>query len=281
MGLETAAQCGAMPHDLFSAVHAALLETDPEAKCAAAVDVQRRWREGQLVITSTDGGCSGVDMPGRPARPELVHPRDLPRRRPGSLQGRAALIHAIAHIELNAIDLALDAVCRFPGLPQAYYGDWLQVAAEEAKHFRLLAARLAALGFGYGDFPAHNGLWDMALRTAHDPLHRMALVPRLMEARGLDVTPGMIERFEALGDTETAEVLGVILAEEVGHVAAGTRWFHHLCAQRGLDPEATYFALLHEYLGDDIRCPLHLEARRQAGFSDNELERLKTLCVRS
>jgi len=270
-----------MSRDLFPAVRAALLEPEPEAKCVAATDVYQRWRDGRLVTETVGGGCSSVDMPGRPSRPELVHPRDLPRRRPGSLQGRAALIHAIAHIELNAVDLALDAVCRFRDLPPTYYGDWLQVAAEEAKHFRLLAARLAALGFEYGDFPAHNGLWDMAMRTAHDPLHRMALVPRLMEARGLDVTPGMIARFRELGDTETAGVLEIILEEEVGHVAAGTRWFHHLCAQRGLDAEATYFELLHDYLGDDIRCPLHLEARRQAGFSDNELERLKTLCVRS
>jgi uncharacterized ferritin-like protein (DUF455 family) len=155
------------------------------------------------------------------------------------------------------------------------------VAAEEAKHFTLLQGRLGALGFGYGDFPAHNGLWEMALRTGHDPLHRMALVPRVMEARGLDVTPGMIRRFTDLGDRETAAVLRIILAEEVGHVAAGTRWFHYLCKQRGLEAEQAYFELLQAYLGDDIRCPLHLEARREAGFSDTELERLKALCVHS
>jgi len=273
-------ECRVMQSDLFIAARDALSTADPESKCAAAVDLNARWLGGRLVVA----GCPPVftvETPGRPERPALVHPRDLPRRRPGTLQGRAALIHAVAHIELNAIDLAVDAVCRFGDMPEDYYRDWLQVAAEEAKHFRLLAARLAALGFEYGDFPAHNGLWDMAMRTAHDPLHRMALVPRLMEARGLDVTPGMISRFEALGDTETAQVLEIILEEEVGHVAAGTRWFHHLCTERALDPENTYFELLHDYLGDDIRCPLHLEARREAGFTDNELERLKAICAHS
>ena len=257
-----------------------LLEPEPAHKCAAAVSLFARWRAGGLA-REPDVPLADVVAPGRPARPVLVHPRDLPRRRPGSPEGRLALIHAIAHIEFNAINLALDAVWRFRGMPRDYCGDWLQVAAEEAKHFSLLEARLEALGHRYGDLPAHNGLWDMALRTAHDPLHRMALVPRVMEARGLDVTPGMIRRFRELGDVSTAEVLEVILAEEVGHVAAGTRWFRYLCRQRRLAPEATYFALLGDYLGDDIRCPLHLDARRAAGFSDSELERLKAICVRS
>jgi len=266
--------------DLFSAARAVLLIRDPESKCREAVALAEDWAAGRLILSSANA-VSDVTEPGRPSRPELVHPRDLPRRRPGTLQGRAALIHAVAHIEFNAINLALDAVCRFPGLPEEYYGDWLRVAAEEAHHFRLLQRRLLDLGYGYGDFVAHNGLWDMALRTAEDPLHRMALVPRVMEARGLDVTPGMIRRFRELGDPETAEALEVILAEEVGHVEAGTRWFRHLCEERGLDPEITYFELLHRYMGDDIRCPLHLEARRQAGFTDSELTRLESICTRN
>ena len=268
-----------MTGDLLSFAHAALLETDPDAKCAAATVLVDRWRGGMVLDRTVD--LPAVTDPGRPLRPTLVHPRELPRRRLGSVAGRAALIHAVAHIEFNAINLALDAVCRFRAMPREYYGDWLQVAADEAKHFRLLTGRLAAVGCRYGDLPAHNGLWDMALRTAHDPLHRMALVPRVMEARGLDVTPGMIRRFRELGDEATVEILTVILAEEVGHVAAGTRWFRYLCEQRGLDPENTYFRLLAEYLGDDIRCPLHLDARREAGFTDHELERLREICARS
>ena len=263
----------------------ALLEPDPARKCAAATALYRSLGSYTDGLPETPAASpstpSRVTEPGRPQRPSLVHPRELPRRRPGTIRGRAALIHAVAHIEFNAINLALDAVCRFPQMPGAFVRDWLQVAAEEAKHFTLLQGRLEALGFGYGDFPAHNGLWEMALRTGHDPLHRMALVPRVMEARGLDVTPGMIRRFTDLGDQETAAVLGIILEEEVGHVAAGTRWFHYLCKQRGLEAEQAYFELLQAYLGDDIRCPLHLEARREAGFTDKELERLKALCVDS
>lgn len=268
-----------MTAELFSQVRAALLETEPDAKCAAATILLQRWRADMPLDRAVV--LPPVTEPGRPLRPVLVHPRELPRRRLGSPAGRAALIHAVAHIEFNAINLALDAVCRFPDMPREYHGDWLRVAADEAKHFRLLTGRLAAVGHRYGDLPAHNGLWDMALRTAHDPMHRMALVPRVMEARGLDVTPGMIGRFRELGDEETVEVLAVILDEEVGHVAAGTRWFRYLCSQRGLDPENTYFRLLADYLGDDIRCPLHLDARRKAGFTDHELERLRQICARS
>lgn len=269
-----------MEADLFTVASSALLMAEPEAKCAAAMALAQDWEAGRLALRR-DAPVAEVVTPGRPRRPELVHPRELPRRRTGTVEGRAALIHAVAHIEFNAINLALDAACRFRGMPVAFYSDWVRVAAEEASHFRLLQQRLAALGHAYGDFVAHNGLWDMALRTAHDVLHRMALVPRVMEARGLDVTPGMISRFRDLGDMETADALALILAEEVGHVEAGTRWFRHLCAERHLEPESTYFELLHLYLGDDIRCPLHLEARRRAGFTESELNRLEALCTRS
>ena len=186
----------------------------------------------------------------------------------------------MAHIEFNAINLAWDAVQRFRGLPRAYYADWVRVADEEALHFGLMRDRLRALGYDYGDFPAHDGLWSMALRTAADPLERMALVPRVMEARGLDVTPGMMARFREAGDEETAACLAVILRDEVGHVAAGTRWFRYLCAERGLDPETRYFELLSTHLGESIRCPLNLDDRRQAGFAETELERLQALCQR-
>jgi uncharacterized ferritin-like protein (DUF455 family) len=192
----------------------------------------------------------------------------VPRRKLTTPAGRAALVHAIAHIEFNAINLALDAVYRFRGLPSAFYDDWLQVAAEEAEHFLMLRRRLATLGHAYGDFDAHNGLWEMAVRTAHDPLLRMALVPRVLEARGLDVTPGMMERLRAAGDPETVEILAVILREEIGHVAIGTRWFRHLCDQRGLDPDRTFGELITEYMPGRIRPPFHEAARREAGFTE-------------
>ncbi len=189
------------------------------------------------------------------------------------------MIHAVAHIEFNAINLACDAVYRFRQLPDAFYADWARVAAEEAHHFSLLRDRLVELGYRYGDFPAHNGLWELARNTASDPLLRMALVPRVMEARGLDVTPGMMARFAAIGDQATPDILAVILRDEVGHVAAGSRWFGYLCEQRGLDRESTYFELLQEHFSGGVRCPLHRSARKQAGFSESELDRLERLCA--
>jgi uncharacterized ferritin-like protein (DUF455 family) len=266
-----------MSVNLFRSTYRCLVERDPDTKCRLAWALHDDWNAGHLIADAA------VDLPdvveaGRPERPELVEARALPKRGLGTLEGRAALLHAVTHIEFNAINLACDAVYRFRAMPAAFYGDWLQVAAEEARHFALLQDRLRELGWCYGDFPAHNGLWDMARRTAHDPLARMALVPRVLEARGLDVTPGMMERLRRAGDDRSADALVVILREEVGHVAAGTRWFRHLCEQRGLDPEATFFGLLQGYLRGELRCPLNVAARRQAGFTDGELERLQALC---
>lgn len=210
---------------------------------------------------------------GRPPRPELVDPRRLRARGVASNEGRVAAIHAVAHIEANAVDLALDAAHRFRGLPDGYYDDWLRVAEDEARHFELLAARLADLGAAYGDLPAHGGLWDACARTADDVLRRMALVPRVLEARGLDVNPPMIARFEAAGDETTAAILRVILADEVGHVAVGDRWFRWCCEARGLAPEPTFAALLAE-AGVRVRPPFNVEARLAAGFDPAELEAL-------
>ncbi len=265
---------------LFEAAARCIETGEPEEKCRLTLDTAARWRKGALSLEPGEAPRP-IGEPGRPARPALVHPRELPRRRLGSAEGRAALLHAVVHIEFNAINLAWDAVYRFRGMPAAFYADWLGVADDEARHFRLLERRLHALGYVYGDFPAHNGLWDMAVRTAHDPLARMAMVPRVMEARGLDVTPGMRERFLRMGDRATADALEVILREEVGHVAAGSRWFRYLCAVRGLEAEATYFELLDHYLRGEIRCPLQRETRRQAGFSETELNRLEALCRKS
>jgi uncharacterized ferritin-like protein (DUF455 family) len=187
------------------------------------------------------------------------------------LPGRAALVHALAHVEFNAINLALDAAHRFAGMPQAYYADWLRVAHEEALHFALLNAHLATLGYAYGDFPAHAGLWDMALKTAHDPLVRMALVPRVLEARGLDAAPLIVEKLKAAGDTRMVEILAVIERDEIGHVAIGSHWFAWLCAARHADPDATFRELLIEYDAPPLKPPFNLGARRQAGFSEAEL----------
>lgn len=246
----------------------ALAAVDPREKCEAVAAI--------ALSTDFDGGAFARDwsqVPGRPSRPMLVAPRAVPRRGLGSAEGRAALIHAVAHIEFNAINLALDALLRFDGLPTEYYRDWLAVAQDEARHFRMLTDRLGQLGFAYGDFPAHNGLWEAAEKTAHDPLIRMACVPRVLEARGLDVTPGMIERLQQAGDAATVAVLEIILEEEVGHVAIGTRWFRWLCAQRGLEADDCFPKLLAEY-HISLHPPFNHTARRAAGFSEIEMSTL-------
>ncbi len=187
------------------------------------------------------------------------------------------LIRAIAHIEFNAINLALDAVYRFRDMPAEFYRDWLKVAAEEAYHFSLLTTRLSALGYAYGDFSAHDGSWEMAQETAHDVLVRMALVPRVLEARGLDATPKIIARLQAIGDKDTSEILQIILRDEIGHVAIGTHWFHYLCQQRDLEPRATFRQLLALHLRGQVRGPLHRAARLQAGFAEEEMDELEGL----
>ena len=260
--------------ELFSAARAALSLRDPQAKCAAAQELHDAWVQGLLDLDPA-APVEPIGEPGRPPRPRLVDPSRLPRRRPGSADGRAALGHAVAHIEFNAINLALDATYRFRGLPPEYYGDWLSVAADEARHFRMMDECLAAQGRRYGDFAAHDGLWEMARKTAHSCLVRMALVPRVLEARGLDVTPGMIERLEAVGDSDTAAALRVILAEEVRHVAIGTHWFRWCCAQEGREPRATFLQLLDRHYGGRPRGPFNLEARFEAGFTAAEMEALQ------
>ncbi|KKK72112.1 hypothetical protein LCGC14_2907160, partial [marine sediment metagenome] len=216
------------------------------------------------------------DIPGRPEKPLLVPFKDLPRRRNSQKTGQATLIHAISHIEFNAINLALDAAARFSDMPEAYYADWLRVAYEEAHHFLLLDEHLQTMGFSYGDFPAHDGMWEMAQRTHHDPLTRMALVPRVLEARGLDVTPGMMKKLTFSGDHRAVEILTLILEEEVGHVKVGTDWFNYLCDQRGLDPYDTFKMLLSTYFNGEIRGPFHTEARLDAGFTTAEMDLLES-----
>ncbi|AKS42142.1 ferritin-like domain-containing protein [Wenzhouxiangella marina] len=249
-----------------------MAETDPLAKCQRVAALWAEVESGGW--TPSNSADSGLLICGRPERPELVAPGDLPRRSLGSLAGRQALVHAIAHIEFNAINLGLDAALRFPGMPEAFYRDWLSVAVDEARHFRMLSDRLVEMGVAYGDFPAHGGLWDMAERTAHDVMIRMALVPRVLEARGLDVTPGMIERLRAAGDDRTVGLLEIILEEEERHVAIGSHWFTELCAERGLDPDETFETLLEQYFSGTLRGPFNFPARRRAGFTEPELARL-------
>jgi uncharacterized ferritin-like protein (DUF455 family) len=252
-----------------------LAEGDVAAKCAGVRELARCWSDGRLALAADARLACALPVPGHPARPELVAPRDVPRRAMHTPEGRAAMVHAMAHIEFNAINLALDALWRFADMPRDYYADWLRVADEEALHFTLLSDHLQTLGFAYGDFPAHNGLWDMALKTQHDVLARMALLPRTLEARGLDVTPGMKTRLVQAGDQAIAPIMDIILRDEVGHVAIGNRWFDWLCVQRGLAPLATYAALVAQHHPAPLRGPFNLAARREAGFSEAELVALQ------
>ena len=257
----------------FDLVKNALLNDDPDDKITQVQSLQVNFEEHATEFSSS-GPVEEIIIPGRPPKPDLVHPSQVARRKLSSKQGRIALIHAICHIEFNAINLALDAVYRFRDMPDTYYKDWLRVATEEAKHFLLLRERLRKLDSDYGELPAHNGLWEMAVKTQHSLVERMALVPRVLEARGLDVTPGMISRLDSVNDIETVDILNIILKEEVGHVEIGSNWFRYACEKENLDPEQTFILLLSKYNVSIGRGPLHIKAREKAGFSSIELEAL-------
>ncbi|OYT88755.1 MAG: hypothetical protein CFE43_20825 [Burkholderiales bacterium PBB3] len=245
--------------------------TDPWQKAEASQAL------GRLAPTLALDCTAALPAPadaGRPELPALVHPQDVPRRSPFTPEGHAALMHSIAHIEFNAINLALDAIWRFEGMPAQYYTDWLQVASEEAQHFSLLSDHLQTQGYSYGDFVAHDGLWTVCQSTRHDVVARMALVPRTLEARGLDATPIIQTKLRKVATPRAlaaVKILDTILAEEVGHVAIGNHWYHWLCQRDGLDAEAFYaqVALLHK--APRLKPPFNLAARRQAGFSESEL----------
>ncbi|MBD8879609.1 ferritin-like domain-containing protein [Rhodanobacter sp. 7MK24] len=266
-------------NDLHQAAKRCLDASDPAEKLRLTHETWQALQIGDLRPGDPASAAAPIGAPGRPAKPQLVSARQVPQRGLGSAEGRAALVHAVAHIEFNAINLAWDAVYRFRGMPDAYYRDWASCAHDEARHFALLSTRLAELGHAYGDFDAHNGLWEMAEKTAHSDTARMALVPRVLEARGLDVTPGMIERLRHAGDERTIAVLEVILREEVAHVAAGTRWYRWCCERDGIDPFDTFFDLLRDYLGVSLRGPFNRPARLEAGFVEAELDRLTTLAT--
>jgi len=255
------------PASLAEAACAVLNKPTPAEKIALSHRVAAAWRDGAMTEV---GSASPPDRPARPEKPELKDPRDMPRRRgAGSLANRIALLHAVAHIELNAVDLAWDLVARFaaPDLPREFFDDWVAVAEQEATHHALVAARLVALGAAYGDLPAHDGLWQAAQATAHDLLARLAIVPLVLEARGLDVTPEMIEKLKRQDDAASVAALETIYREEVEHVAAGERWFRFECARRGLDPVTTYRDLVRRYHRGGLKPPFNRAARDRAGFA--------------
>jgi len=249
---------------------AALAEVDVDAKIQQTHDIARQWQRNTYSLDH-DAPLLTAQKVGRPERPHLVHPRELPKRGLGTQKGRVAMMHAVAHIEFNAINLALDAAHRFRDMPHEYYSDWLRVADEEARHFSMVRDYLRKYNHDYGDFDAHNGLWEMAEKTATDVLERMALVPRVLEARGLDVTPGIIGKLTQAEDAEAVAILEVIYAEEIGHVAVGTHWFRHVCMERGLAPEPAFHQQLHKHFPDGLHGPFNLDARASAGFSESEM----------
>ena len=261
----------------FDLAAAAIAATDPATKCSLTHALAAAFARGESVLDGDAPAPAPIGAPGRPAKPALVHPRDVPKRGLGSVEGRAAFLHAIAHIEFNAINLALDAAYRFRGMPQEFYADWLRVADDEARHFQTLSVRLAELGHAYGDFAAHDGLWEMAVKTADCARARMALVPRVLEARGLDVTPTMIARLRDVGDEASAAILETILREEVAHVAAGSRWFHWCCERDGIAPAREFIRLVREVARANVRPPFNREARLAAGFDAHELEMLMAM----
>ncbi len=254
----------------ITALARAVLETaDPHEKAKQAHAVAALWRGGACTIPETAKPVA--DRPARPTRPELVAPGDVPRRRLNGPAGRIALLHAVAHIELNAVDLAFDLVARFAAdkaiadeRRHDFVSDWISVGDDEARHFRLISDRLAKLGGAYGDMPAHDGLWDAATATRESLAARIAIAPMVLEARGLDVTPGMIDRLVSVGDTDSADCLRVIYTEEIAHVAAGVRWFRHLAARAGKDPANWFKSLVHKHYGGALKPPFNDEARASA-----------------
>ncbi|MEA3406421.1 MAG: ferritin-like domain-containing protein [Pseudomonadota bacterium] len=265
-----------MKKNLFQTVFECLMEKDLNSKVQQLAQLQADWSEDRFEFTATESIVRVPDA-GRPEKPELVSPKDLPKRRLGSKEGHASLMHSIAHIEFNAVNLALDAIYRFQDMPYEYYRDWLGVAGEEAYHFQMVREHLNSLGYEYGDMPAHDGLWLTTYETDHDPLVRMALVPRTLEARGLDVTPPMINKLRAIGDKRGVEILKILLRDEIGHVEVGTCWFRYLCKQRDLNPFEEFQNIITNYFHGNLRGPFNFEAREAAGFSAEEIQWLKTL----
>lgn len=260
-------------NNLFERALYCLLLNDPKQKVASVDSLYNSLLADKLTYQPLLDVIP-VPVPGRPVKPELVDPRDVPRRGFSSLKARLALAHAIAHIEFNAINLALDAVYRFQHMPPEYYSDWCRIAAEEAKHFMMMSDYLEGHGMCYGDQTAHNGLWEMAVKTDFDVMARMALVPRVLEARGLDVTPTMIKKLRSSGDKKLISALQVIFDEEIGHVKIGSYWYKRLCEERNLDPHKTFLKLIEKHMQGAKFGPFETNARLEAGFSHEEMQSL-------
>lgn len=262
-------------NNLYVGCHACLMQEDPFAKADMVVALYN-----QIDGLDRDTAVSPsqrLETPGVPASPKLVDPRQVSRRGFGSVGGRTALLHALAHIEFNAINLAIDAAYRFRQMPPKFADNWLLVAAEEATHFLLVEQRLQELDTHYGALDAHAGLWNMALKTDHDVMVRMALVPRVLEARGLDVAPPMIEKFRQREDHRSADILQRIFTDEIRHVQIGNHWFRYCCHERGLAPSDVFAQLLRQHSRGYLRGPYNEDARVQAGFSMEELDALREI----
>ena len=263
--------------ELREAALAILVGTDAQVKVSGLFSLFDDYQNQKISIDIARKLDSKESiLPGRPTKPELVLPKLVPKRRMDTSEGRAGLLHSLAHIEFNAMNLALDAIWRFPNMPKEYYEDWLKVAKEEAYHFSLVNEHLHSLGFSYGDFPAHNSLWEMVERTTDSVIARMALVPRTMEARGLDAVPAIRDRFKQIKEARAVEILEIILNDEIGHVLIGNRWFNFLCTQNNLSPITAYRELAAKYRAPVLKGPFNMAARQQAGFTAEELSLLET-----
>lgn len=254
---------------------AILANADAQQKVNQLLHLFDEYQQQRVTLdVSYSIDSQGLSLPGRPVKPELVLPKLVPKRRMDTPEGRAGLLHSLAHIEFNAMNLALDAIWRFPDMPIDFYQDWLKVAKEEAYHFSLVNEHLHSLGFTYGDFPAHNSLWEMVERTTDSVMARMALVPRTMEARGLDAVPMIRDRFRQIKETRAVEILEIILNDEIGHVLIGNRWFNFLCSKEGISPISAYRELAAKYRAPVLKGPFNIEARKRAGFTPEEIDLL-------
>jgi uncharacterized ferritin-like protein (DUF455 family) len=261
--------------ELREASLAILASADAQTKVNRLLHLFDEYQQQQITLdVSRKLDAQAISLPGRPLKPELVLPKLVPKRRMDTPEGRAGLLHSLAHIEFNAMNLALDAIWRFSDMPKEYYKDWLKVAKEEAYHFDLVNEHLRSLGFSYGDFPAHNSLWEMVERTTDSVMARMALVPRTMEARGLDAVPSIRDRFKQIKEVRAVEILEIILNDEIGHVLIGNRWFNYLCGKEGVSPITAYRELAAKYRAPVLKGPFNIEARKKAGFTTEELSLL-------
>jgi uncharacterized ferritin-like protein (DUF455 family) len=275
------ALASAQPCTLGDAARAIVASPDPAEKVSLAKATAKAWFGGRLSLGHRGAGKAMPGRPGRPAKPELLAPRSMPKRSTGGAAGRFALLHSLAHIELNAVDMTWDLIGRFirEEVPRSFFDNWVQVGLEEAKHFELLARRLVELGGAYGDHPAHDGLWQAAQATGHDLLARIAVVPLVLEARGLDVSPGMIARLEAAGDGASAAIVTIIYRDERRHVAFGVKWFRFLCDRQGVPPEPTFHRLVRENFRGPVKPPFNDKARAEAGLTPGFYKPLSALGI--